>query len=131
MRSILMCFMLITISVASMSGCAVLGEKKEGIRTLLELSKSEKHKQQALRRETINFEKAKKYVNSGEIKVKKRISKNTATRKFGKPILVSLKPEGERWAYKAADSDWFDGEKVYLFFDSDGMLTDGKIVNAE
>lgn len=122
-------FFLIFIVVISICGCVGLGEKIEGMQTLIELGKSEKYKEQILRQETINFRRAKRYIQ-GKAR-KEELSKDIALSKFGEPVLVFYETEGEKWVYKAGNKNWFNAEKIYLFFDTEGRLTNWECLDME
>ncbi len=109
------------------SGCAGLGSKINTLQMLHRLGRDDKLKQRALNRETANFQRLKNYIDSNRIK--KGISVKSAIKKFGEPVLSFAEEEGERWVYKAADADWIDGEKIYLFFDKKGGLIGWECVN--
>ncbi|NQU73826.1 MAG: trehalose-phosphatase, partial [Candidatus Omnitrophica bacterium] len=121
------CLIIAIITAAGISGC--VGTKGGAVGTLLEVGRSEKYKQEALKQETTSFNRVKKYILENTIK--KGISKKAAINKFGRPVLMTPKEGYEKWAYKPGDSDWFGGEKIYLFFDKDDKLISWKVVNAE
>jgi len=122
-----LCLVITIISAVGISGCT--GAKGAGISTLMEVGRSEAYKQKALKQETASFNRVKKYI--GKNRIKKGISKKAAMRKFGKPVLMTPKEDYEKWVYKPSDSNWFGGEKIYLFFDKDNKLIRWQVVNAE
>lgn len=111
------------------SGCANLGQRMEILSRLIELNKNEKYKTKAIRQETINFKRVKRYINQG--KIEKGISKDMAISKFGEPVLIFTEAEGQGWVYKAGNTDWFKGEKIYLFFDQDDTLINWECIDMD
>jgi hypothetical protein len=98
-------------------GCARLG----GVKTLMSLGASDKLKEKASAQETKNFQRLKAGIENQTIA--KDITEKQALKMFGKPVIVISQDAGAKWAYKPAQSDWFEGEKIYLFFNSQGRLT--------
>ena len=125
-KSLMLGTILITISIG-IYGCVGSGANISGIRTLMKLGQNDKLKQRTLKLETRNFQRVKKYIVNNRIKT--GISAKYAIKKFGEPVSVLSKPEGEKWAYKPSDADWIGGEKIYLFFDNEGSLLDWECVN--
>ncbi len=117
---------LIIISMG-ISGCIGLGKKIETLQMLHELAQNDKLKQQALEQETANFQKVKDYIDSN--KIKRGISVGSAIEEFGEPVLVFSESEGEKWIYKRSNVEWVGGEKIYLFFNKQGILTNWEYVN--
>jgi len=95
----------------------------------MELGKSDKLKQQALEQETENFRKVKAEIEEGRIE--ENTSKASALKTFGEPVIVIHEADREKWVYKQAKSDWFGGEKIYLFFDKQGNLAGWEHLNPE
>ena len=104
-------------------GCANLS----GIKTLMSLGASDKLKEQASARETANFQKVKAYIE--EAKINTGITKDEARRMFGEPVIIVSEDDRTKWVYKQAESDWFGGEKIYLFFDKEERLISWDHVN--
>lgn len=122
-----LCLIIAIITAAGISGC--VGTRGGAIGTLIEVGRSEEYKQEALKQETTSFNRVKKCIRENTIE--KGISKKAAVSKFGRPVLMTPKEGYEKWAYKPGDSDWFGGEKIYLFFDKNDKLISWKVVNEE
>lgn len=111
------------IGIIFLSGCGgALG-------TLMELGGNEALKRKAVQEETHNFQVLKSAIIKN--KIEKGISAAQALKKFGNPVLLYPQGEGQRWVYKAADNDWFKGEKIYLFFDKNESLTGWECINCK
>lgn len=93
----------------------------------MQVGKSDKLKERALHEETVNFLRVKKHIEDNTIE--KGISKERALKLFGKPVIVFSKEYGDKWVYKEGQSDWFEGEKIYLFFNPNGELEYWEIIN--
>lgn len=113
----------------AISGCANLGQRTEILSRLIELNKNEKYKAKVIRQETINFKRVKRYINKGRIE--KGISKALAVSKFGEPVLAFPEAEGQKWIYKAGNTDWFSGAKIYLLFDQDDTLINWECIDMD
>ncbi|MFH1578478.1 MAG: hypothetical protein ABIC18_05355 [Candidatus Omnitrophota bacterium] len=120
---------LLVISAMIMPGCLGLGGKMGGIKNLIKLGENDKYKKNVLEQETVNFQKVKAYINSSN--PGQGISKDIAVIKFGEPILVFSEAEGERWVYKSAEAKWFGGEKIYLFFNKGGKLSNWEYIDVQ
>jgi len=100
-----------------LSGC--LGRQAGIAGTLLELRDSETRKNAVMAQETRNFERAKRILletkKNGEV-----LTRDSCRRLFGEPS--SELSGGKSWGYKPETSDWFKGEKIFLYFDDKGSL---------
>ncbi len=106
-------------------GCS--GFNMSALKMLTRLNYNDKLKEQTLKQETANFEILREYVdNSG---IEKGISTETVINKFGQPVVVLKESNKQKWIYKPANADWIGGEKIYLFFDKNGLLTDWECIN--
>jgi hypothetical protein len=110
-------------------GCATSGINVGAVKTLAKLGQNDKLKQKALRQETANFNKLKNYIEDN--KIKKGISEKQAIKKFGEPVVGFDELDFQSWIYKAAESSWFGGEKIYLYFDKKGKLTGWECVDCK
>ena len=117
--SIISCFLILS----SFCGCAKLRRAQP----LIELGRSDKLKERALKQETENFRIVKTYIESK--KIQKNLSKDAALKIFGEPVIVFSQKSGEKWVYKEAESSWFGGEKIYLFFDKQDNLINWEHTN--
>ena len=103
------------------TGCVNLSSFK----ALIELGKSDKLKEKVLKEETENFLRIKEAIEREELK--KGLPKEEFLKRYPPPVVVI--PEGnlERWVYKRGESSWFEGEKIYLFFDNQDKLVNYKL----
>jgi len=93
----------------------------EGLSTLANVGKSQDAMQRALNKETKSFEKIKKAIEKGTIKKGDR--KDTIRKHYGEPVVILPdKQYAEKWVYKPGYASWFNGIKIYLFFDSNNEL---------
>lgn len=111
----------------SLTGCANLGKKTSSMRNLIKLGQDAKAKEKTLQQETLNFQRVKTQIINN--KITEGISRDTALKRFGEPILIFPQTEGERWIYKPSQAGWVGGEKIYLFFNINGDLLSWKCVN--
>jgi len=77
--------------------------------------------------ETRNYDKCKEFITGNKIVA--GLLKEDVKRYCGDP--VSRVDDGKRWVYKPSDSSFFEGEKIYLFFDGEGILQDWQQIYQE
>jgi len=111
------------ILLISFTGCVSLSSLKP----LIELGKSCKLKEKALKKETENFLRIKEAIERGELK--KGLSKKEFLKDYPIPVVVIPEDNQERWVYKRGESSWFSSDKIYLFFNSEHILQDWQIKN--
>jgi len=75
--------------------------------------------EKASKAEGKNYDKAKALLSTQDIR--KGLSKEEIEEYCGEPV-ASVKDD-TKWVYKPPSSTFFEGEKIYFFFDSDGNLT--------
>lgn len=82
----------------------------------------------AMDAETKAFNRVKEAVDSGAIK--KGISGSEIISRYGEPVIANddSATGREKWVYKPADSSFFKGIRIYLFFDDTGALDEIKIL---
>ncbi len=90
----------------------------DGLNTLIKMSGDRQKMTKILVEETKNYENAKKAVSKGNIKAGD--SASLVRKSCGEPVLILAegKDGSKRWVYKPMGSTYFEGEKIYLFFDS-------------
>ncbi|MBU0548896.1 MAG: hypothetical protein KKH80_00565 [Candidatus Omnitrophica bacterium] len=108
-------------------GCISPNTNISGIRNLARLGGNDQLKEKALQEETANFLKVKDYIDNK--KMEAGLNAKSCIRKFGKPVVITSYPEGEKWIYKQSSVDWIGGEKIYLFFDAQKYLTSWECIN--
>ncbi|MFH1338665.1 MAG: hypothetical protein ABIH40_02315 [Candidatus Omnitrophota bacterium] len=109
----------------SFSGCA----KMSAVNTLIELSRNEKLKAREIKQETENFYNVKRYITEG--KIQKGITKEAASGKFGEPAAILSRNGSQEWVYKPGRASWFEGEKIYLYFNEGGALEKWECVDSD
>ena len=93
----------------------------EGLSTLIEVGKSQNAMQKTLDKETKSFEALKKAIQKGAIK--KGESQDVIKKRYGEPVIILPdKQYAKKWVYKPGYATWFDGVRIYLFFDDDKKL---------
>ncbi|HEC69842.1 MAG TPA: hypothetical protein ENI31_06135 [Candidatus Omnitrophica bacterium] len=109
------------ILLISFTGCVSLSSLKP----LIELGKSDKLKEKALKEETENFLRIKEAIEKEELK--KGLSKEEFLKRYPAPVVIIPEDNQEKWVYKRGESSWFEGEKIYLFFDNQDKLVNYKL----
>ncbi len=96
--------------------------RADGLKTLIEVGKSQGEIAKAYSEETRVYEGVKRAVASGGIA--KGADKNTVSGRYGEPVVAvgDYGTDREKWIYKPAASDFFKGPKICLFFTKDGIL---------
>ena len=105
----------------SLCGCS------RGLMKLIEVGESQEKFQKELAKETESFEAVKEAIGRGEIE--KGQSREFIRELCGKPVVVIYEEDGEeKWVYKPGYATFFDNNKVYLFFDKEGLLKNCEIL---
>jgi len=99
-----------------------------GLGQLMEISRAQKDAQRAYVNETKAFERVKAAIDKGAIK--KGDPKKSIGDRYGEPVvsIIDANTKREKWIYKPAKSSFFEGIKVYLYFDKADKLDEIKIV---
>ncbi|MBU1038581.1 MAG: hypothetical protein KJ994_05965 [Candidatus Omnitrophica bacterium] len=94
----------------------------EGLDSLMEVGRSMADINAAMDKETKAFNAVKAAVDSGDIK--KGLSQDEIRSRYGEPVIANddSSTNREKWTYKPADSSFFKGVRIYLFFDDKGIL---------
>ena len=77
--------------------------------------------------ETRNYNKCKEFIIGNKIVA--GLLKEDVKKYCGDP--VSRVDDGKRWVYKPSDTSFFEGEKIYFFFDEEGILQDWQQIYQE
>lgn len=112
-----------TITALALILClAALPAGADGIGTLVQVGKSMADAKKTLDAEDQNFQGVKRALDSGALT--KGQAKSTIRSYYGEPVVMNEDPltGRERWVYKAADASFFEGPRIYLFFDQNGNL---------
>ena len=98
-----------------------------GIGGLMSIARAQKDAQNTYEKETRTFERVKAAIDKGEIK--KGQAKKEITSRYGEPVVNTVESETlrDKWIYKPAKSSYFEGIKVYLYFDRDNKLDEIKV----
>lgn len=115
--SVITCFFAAGLILFAASSSAEAGKFK-----LLSLKRSQDSMQKELARETETYNRLKLGIESGG--VNKGMKASEILRKYGKPVIKIHEANVSRWVYKPSESSFFSGEKIYLFFSEDKILTD-------
>ncbi len=101
----------------------------EGLHELIEIGKSQADIQKSYEQETSAYYNVKNGIKLGDIK-KGQTGKEIASR-YGESVvnIREFDTGREKWIYKPAKSDFFHGEKIFLFFDKNGILDEIRVVN--
>ena len=91
--------------------------RAEGLDSLVEVGKSMADISAGFNEETKAFNRVKAAVDSGAIK--KGLLKASIRTQYGEPVIINddSATKREKWAYKPAASSFFEGIRIYLFFD--------------
>ena len=95
---------------------------------LIGISRAQNDAQKTYAQETKAFARVKDAIARGEIN--KGESKEEIRSRYGDPV-VSVPEYGtgrERWIYKPAKSSFFEGVKVYIYFNKESNIDEIKIV---
>ncbi|MCK4518813.1 MAG: hypothetical protein KAU12_01715 [Candidatus Omnitrophica bacterium] len=99
----------------------------QGLMRLIKVGKSQEGFQKELAKETESFEAVKEAIGRGEIK--KSQSRDFIRELCGGPVVVIYEEnDEEKWVYKPGYATFFDNNKVYLFFDKEGLLKNYEIL---
>ncbi len=102
--------------------------RADGIGTLMQVGSSMDDAEKTLAKETAQYEKVKAGFDGGEIK--KGLPKDAVMKKYGTPQ-VAFKDsltKRDKWVYKPGSSNYFEGEKIYIFFDGQGLIDEAQLV---
>lgn len=101
----------------------------EGIGTLIQVGKSMDDAERALAKETAQYEKVKAGLDSGEIK--KGMAQGEVIKKYGQPQVAfkDSMTKRDKWVYKPGSSNYFEGAKIYIFFDDNGLIDEAQLIN--
>ena len=94
----------------------------EGLDSLKDLGKSMAGINAAMDKETKAFKAVKAAIDKGDIK--KGLSRADIRSRYGEPVIANddFATKREKWVYKPAGSSFFEGIRIYLFFDDKGAL---------
>ena len=102
-----------------------------GLKTLMEVGKSQAAIAKALKKETKNYNKVKKAIIQGELE--EGMEARKIRKKYGEPVIdiYDKKKDANKWLYMPATSTHFEGEKLYLFVDKEGKLVGWQLVEEQ
>jgi len=100
----------------------------DGLGSLAKVGKSQGEMGKTLACETRSYESVRKALESGSIKIGD--DSTSVQKRYGAPVVIVQQNGGtERWVYKPAYASHFDNVKIYLSFDSNGLLYDIRAIN--
>ncbi len=101
----------------------------DGLGTLIQAGKSMDDAERGFAQETAVFNKVKAGVDSGAIK--NGLSQSEIIKQYGSPQVAvrDAKSRREKWVYKPGSSTYFEGIKIYLFFNNEGLLDETQVIN--
>ena len=97
-----------------------------GLDNLIDVAKAQGEMQKVYAQETKTYDIVEAAIGTDAIE--KGQTKDDIQNRYGEPV-VSLQDEDsgrEKWIYKPASSSYFEGPKIYLYFDKDGNLDEIK-----
>ena len=99
-----------------------------GIGELMDIARAQADAQKTYASETRAFERVKAAIDNGAIK--KGQSKKEIADRYGEPVvnMTDSATGREKWIYKSAKSSFFEGTRIYLYFDKNGNLDEVKVV---
>lgn len=104
------------------------GTCEAGLGELRAIAAAQTDAQNTYKEETRAFERVKAAIGRGDIK--KGMEKKEFKNRYGEPVVNTVDSETgrEKWIYKPAKSSFFEGVKVYIYFDRDNKLDEIKVV---
>ena len=98
------------------------------LKTLINIGKSQERMAKALKEETKNYNKVKEAILEEELE--EGISSEKIKKKCGEPIIdiFDNKRNVYKWLYMPETSTHFEGEKIYLYVDEEGVLVGWQLV---
>ncbi|MBN1872474.1 MAG: hypothetical protein JW800_07880 [Candidatus Omnitrophica bacterium] len=98
------------------------------LKTLMEIGKNQEIMAKALKDETKNYNRVKEAI-LGE-KLKEGISSAEIKKRYGEPIIdiFDEKRNVYKWLYMPETSTHFEGEKIYLYVDEEGVLVGWQLI---
>lgn len=98
-----------------------------GLGELMDIARAQKDAQKAYSDETKAYERVRSAIDKGAIK--KGDPKKSIGKQYGEPVvsIIDSNTKREKWIYKPAKSSFFDGVKVYLYFNKEDKLDEVKI----
>jgi hypothetical protein len=101
----------------------------EGLDSLIEVGKAQTDIQKSYSEETAAYNAVKQALAKGEIR--KGQTNSDILSRYGQPVVMVKEygTERDKWVYKPAKSTFFEGAKIALLFDKNGILEDINIQN--
>jgi len=98
---------------------------------LMQIGKARGDMEEELKKETESYRKIKKAIDQEHIKENER--GQVISEKFGAPSIKLVENDKihTRWVYKQGETSYFEGEKIYLFFNENNKLAGWEIIPAK
>lgn len=101
----------------------------EGLSTLSQVAKNQDSMLGETQKETKAFNAVKKGLENGTLT--KGQTQDIIRSRFGEPVVTLTNSDGnEKWIYKPAHASYFNGIKIYLFFNTEKTLAGIKMLNS-
>jgi len=99
-----------------------------GLKKLIELGRNQAEIAKALNEETKNFNRVKEAIEDEELE--EGMEGARIKKRYGEPIIdiFDKKRNVYKWLYMPKTSTHFEGEKIYLYVDKDGLLAGWQLV---
>ena len=103
-------------------------KSKDGLGALINYANSAGQMEKDSKKENANYEKASKAVNANELK--KGMTTEEVIREIGDPVIKVPSPSSGKmkWVYKKGNASYFEGQKVYLFFNDKDILENWEFI---
>ncbi|MBU1656663.1 MAG: hypothetical protein KJ995_03065 [Candidatus Omnitrophica bacterium] len=98
-----------------------------GLKTIMELDRSNRAMLDGVKGETVNFDRVRKAVEYGNLNI--GASSDKVIEEVGHPVITVYDEQTDtvQWVYKPGTSSFFEKYKIYLIFDLDGILIGWKV----
>ena len=95
---------------------------------MMDIARAQTDAQRTYAEETKAYERVKAAIDGGEIK--KGQTKKEIKNRYGEPVVNTVESETgrDKWIYKPAKSSFFEGARIYLYFDKENKLNEIKTV---
>lgn len=106
-------------------------KSKTGLKSLMLLAKDRGQMIKEYKADTKSYKKIKKALNHDLFHGGEKAFE--IKRKYGEPVVILQENNVNetRWVYKPSDASFFEGEKAYLFFDSENKLVKWNLVEGK
>lgn len=107
-------------AVASFFPSEASARRRRPLGIMMELSRTRDDMVRQFNEETSSYEDVKSALISGRIERGQKAEEIAS--EYGEPVIVTTRSDIDAWVYKPGEKSFFDGVKIYLYFDADGKL---------